>query len=169
MAKLNVYIVSHNGNAHGKQSLMIISSFSSCVPLCWHNSECPWDRVRLYTKYNVQRGCRDNTILNRQKRLLSFQNEHFLYFLTVKAYWFDQWSLLDTVIMWKATSRKQVTNRRFIAVFSLVNAFNRIWNWLKVFRCKLKDFNRMTRGKQHNNRCNCISNNSLRDTNLNYP
>ena len=28
----------------------------------------------------VQRGRRDNTILHRQKRLLSFQNEHFLYF-----------------------------------------------------------------------------------------
>ena len=29
----------------------------------------------------VQRGRRDNT---RQKQLLSFQNEHFLYFLTIK-------------------------------------------------------------------------------------
>jgi len=33
--KLNVFIVNHTGNVHGKQSLMIlISSFSSCVPLC---------------------------------------------------------------------------------------------------------------------------------------
>ena len=42
-------------------------------------------------------------------------------------------------------------------------------NWLKVFRCKLKDFNRVTRGKQHNSRCNCTSNNYLMDTSLNYP
>ena len=34
----------------------------------------------------VQRGRRDNTILHRQKRLLSFQNDHFLYFLTIKHY-----------------------------------------------------------------------------------
>ena len=33
--KLNVFIVNHKGNVHGKQSLMIIiSRFSSCVPLC---------------------------------------------------------------------------------------------------------------------------------------
>ena len=38
----------------------------------------------------VQRGCRDNTILHRQKQLLSFQNEHFLYFLIIKAYWFEE-------------------------------------------------------------------------------
>ena len=31
--------------------------------------------------------------------------------------------LLDTAIMWMATSRKQVTNGRIIAVFSRVNAF----------------------------------------------
>jgi len=34
MAKNKYYIVIHKGNVHGKQSLMIIiSSFSSCVPL----------------------------------------------------------------------------------------------------------------------------------------
>ena len=33
--KLTVFIVNHMGNVHGKQSLTIlISSFSSCVPLC---------------------------------------------------------------------------------------------------------------------------------------
>ena len=36
----------------------------------------------------VQRGCRDKTILHRQKQLVSFQNDHFLYFLTMKALWF---------------------------------------------------------------------------------
>ena len=38
----------------------------------------------------VQRGRRDKTILHRQKRLLSFQNEHFLYFVTIKAFWFEE-------------------------------------------------------------------------------
>jgi len=33
----------------------------------------------------VQRGRRNNTMLHRQKRLLSFQNEHFVYFLTIKS------------------------------------------------------------------------------------
>jgi len=48
---------------------------------------------------HVQRGRRDNTILHRQKRLLSFKNEDFVYFLTIKAYWFEEWGLLDTVSM----------------------------------------------------------------------
>ena len=46
----------------------------------YHNSE-------VY-KYNG--GRRDNTILHRQKRLLSFQNDHFLYFLTIKVLWFEE-------------------------------------------------------------------------------
>ena len=33
----------------------------------------------------VQRGRRDTTVLYRQKRLLSFQNDHFLYFLAIKS------------------------------------------------------------------------------------
>ena len=62
-------------------------------------------------------------VLHRQKRLFSFQNEHVLYFLTIEAFWFEEWSVLDTAIMWMATSPKKVTNRLFIAVFSSVNAF----------------------------------------------
>jgi len=38
----------------------------------------------------VQRGRGDKTILHRQKRLLSFQNDRFLYFLTIKALWFEE-------------------------------------------------------------------------------
>ena len=38
----------------------------------------------------VQRGRRDNTILHRQKRLLSFQNDYFLYFLTIEELWFEE-------------------------------------------------------------------------------
>ena len=38
----------------------------------------------------VQRGRRDSTILHRQKRLLSFQNDPHLYFLTIKALWFEE-------------------------------------------------------------------------------
>ena len=38
----------------------------------------------------VQRGHRDKTIVYRQKRLYSFQNDHFLYFLTTKALWFEE-------------------------------------------------------------------------------
>ena len=72
--KIKVYIVNHKGNVHGKQSLMIlISSFSSCFPLLSQFRKsvrpCP----------ALHRGRRDNTILHRQKRLLCFQNSHFLY------------------------------------------------------------------------------------------
>ena len=72
---------------------------------------------------HVQLGRRDNTILYRQKQLLGFQNKHFLYFLTIKAYWFEEWSLRDTVFVWMATSRKQVTNRRFIQFLVLLTRF----------------------------------------------
>ena len=30
------------------------------------------------------------TLLHCQKRLLNFQNDHFLYFLTIKALWFEK-------------------------------------------------------------------------------
>ena len=33
---------------------------------------------------------------------------------------------------------------------------NQIWNWFKVYRFKLEDFNCVTSGKQHNSRYNCI-------------
>ena len=78
--KIKVYIVKHKGN------------------------ECRWQAVSddHYFKFfpiqkfrgtvsgfvQVQRGRRDNTILHRQKTLLSFQNDHFLYFLTIKVLWF---------------------------------------------------------------------------------
>ena len=71
-----VYIVNFKGNVHGKQSLMIIiSSFSSCVPLL--------SRFRKSVSgfLQVQRGRRDDTILHRR-----FQNNHFLYLLTIKHY-----------------------------------------------------------------------------------
>jgi len=93
--------------------MIIISSFSSCVPLL---SQKVRGTVLGFVK--VQRGRRDKTILHRQKRLFSFQNDHFLYFL-----WFEKWRVLDTAIMLMATSRKQVTHRWFIAAFSHVNAF----------------------------------------------
>ena len=74
-----IYIVNHKGNVYGKQSLMIIiSSFSSCVPLL--------SQFRKSGFVQVQRGRRKGTILHRQKWLLSFQNDHFLYFLTIKHY-----------------------------------------------------------------------------------
>ena len=38
----------------------------------------------------IQWGRRDNTTLHRQKRLLSFQKDNFLYFLTIKALWFEE-------------------------------------------------------------------------------
>ena len=41
---------------------------------------------------------------------------------------------------------------------------NRIWNWLKVYIFKLEDFNRVTRGKQHISRYNCICNTFLENT-----
>ena len=70
-----LYIFNYKGNVHGTQSLMIvISSLSSCVS----------------GFAQIQWGRRDNTTLHRQKLLLSFQNDHFLYFLTIKALWFEE-------------------------------------------------------------------------------
>ena len=77
-----VYIVNHKGNIHGKQFLMIIS-FSSCVPLLSQLRKSVGPCPALY-KYNVDVVI--TQILHRQKRLLSFQNDHFLYFLTIKHY-----------------------------------------------------------------------------------
>ena len=118
---LNVYIVNHKGIVHDKQSLMIIVSSVWSAFRCVNTIQKVRGTVSCVVQ--VQRGRRDNTILHRQNRLPSFQNEYFLYFLTIKAYWLEERSLLDTAIMWKSTSRKQVTNRRFIAVISRVNAF----------------------------------------------
>ena len=87
----------------------------------------------------VQRGCRDKTILRRQKRLFSFQNNRFLYFLTKKALWFEERSVLDTTIMRMATSQKQVTNRWFIAAFSHVNVFKIEFETEYNYKDKLKD------------------------------
>ena len=58
---LNVYIVNHKGNVHGKQSLMIIISSFRCVITI--------QKVRGTVSgfIQVQRGRRDNTILHRQK------------------------------------------------------------------------------------------------------
>ena len=87
--KIKVYIVNHKGGVHDKQSLMIIiSSFfilrSSVITI---QKVC--GTVPGFVQ--VQRGRRDNTILHHQKRLLSFQNDHLLYFLTIKALWFEEW------------------------------------------------------------------------------
>ena len=49
----------------------------------------------------------------------------------------DEWSVLDTAIMWVETSRKQVTIRLCIAFFRRKTSFKSILNWMKVFRCKL--------------------------------
>jgi len=32
--KIKVHIVNHKGKVHDKQSLIIISNFASCIPLC---------------------------------------------------------------------------------------------------------------------------------------
>ena len=45
---------------------------------------------------------------------------------------------------------------------------NQFWNLLKVFSCKLEHFNCVTRGTQHINRYNCIWNDFLKDTSLNF-
>ena len=86
--KLNVYI-NHKGNVHGKAvsgdhyfkffilRSVVLTQFRESVGPC----------SALY-KYNG--GRLDNTVLHRQKRLLSVQNEHFMYFLTIKAYWFEE-------------------------------------------------------------------------------
>ena len=83
--KIKVYIVNHKGGVHDKQFLMIvISSVSSCIPLLSQFRKSVGPSPALF-KYNGV----DNTILHRQKRLLSSQNDHFLYNLTIKALWFE--------------------------------------------------------------------------------
>ena len=69
-----------------------------------------------------QRGRRDNTILPRQTRLLSFQNKHFLYFLTIKALWLKS-EKFSTRRLCQWRPRETGENRRFIAAFARVNAF----------------------------------------------
>jgi len=64
-------------------------------------------------------------------------------------------------------SRKQVTNSRFIAAFSHVNAFKSNLKLNKSMKMKLKD--RGTRGKQHTDRYKRISNNSLEVARFHYP
>ena len=61
-----------------KQSMMIIiSSFSPRVPLLSQLRKSVGPCSALYT---YDGDVRDKTILHRQKRLFSFQNDHFLYF-----------------------------------------------------------------------------------------
>ena len=80
-----VYIVNHKGNVHGKQSLMIIiSSFSACIPLLSQFRKSVGPCLALY-KYN-----RDVVItlycMVKNDCFLSIKNDHFLYFLTIKQY-----------------------------------------------------------------------------------
>ena len=106
----------------------------------------------------VQRGRCGKTLLDREKRLLSFQKKHLFVFYVnnhlniIKTFWFDEWSVLGTSIMWVATSRKQVTNRLCIAVFSRKTSLNRTWNLFLPKSCLIHDFNCVTHGKQHDNR-----------------
>ena len=110
----------------------------------------------------VQRGRHDKT--HRHTRLFSFQNEHFLYFLsnikrgTITAFWFEEWSVFDTAIMWMATSRKQ---------WQIVNALRFLVVWTCI-KSKLEHFSHVTRGTQHNKRYNCTWNMFLKDTSLHY-
>ena len=68
------------GNVHRKQYLMIIiSSFSFFI---LRSVVITIQKVRGTVSgfVRVQHRRRDKTILHRQKRLLNFQNDHFLYF-----------------------------------------------------------------------------------------
>jgi len=76
--------------------MIIISSFSYCVPLLSQFRKSVGPCPALY-KYNGDVVVTLYFIV--KKRLLSFQNDHFLYFLTIKALWFEESSVLDTAIM----------------------------------------------------------------------
>ena len=86
---MKVYIVNHKGDVHDKgvsddhnlKCFILRSSVITIQKVC--------GTVPGFVQ--VQRGRRDNTILHHQKRLLSFQNDHLLYFLTIKALWFEEW------------------------------------------------------------------------------
>ena len=116
-----VCIVNHKGNVHGKKFLMIIiSSFSSCVPLLsqFRKSVGPYPVVYKYNGDVVI-----TLYIATSKTIAQLSKRPFSVFLNLKTLWFEEWSVLDTAIMWMATPRKQVTNRPFIAAFSHVNAF----------------------------------------------
>ena len=70
----------------------------------------------LPTLYKYRGDVEINTISS-PKRLFSLQNEQYLTYTTTPC-WLEWWSVLDTAMMWMATSRKQVTHRRCITVFS---------------------------------------------------
>ena len=86
--KLLVYIVNHKGNVHVSGDhyffqvfilrFIVLTQFRKSVGLC----------LALY-KYNGDVPTTLYCIV--KKRLLSFQNEHFQYFLAIKAYWFEEW------------------------------------------------------------------------------
>ena len=73
--KIKVYIVNHKRNVHDKQSLddhyfkfFILRSVVITIQKV---------RGTVSGFVQVQRGRRDKTVLHRQKRLLSFQNDRF--------------------------------------------------------------------------------------------
>ena len=82
-------IVNHKGKIHGKQSLIpCIKHDDHYFKFCILRSVVLTQFRSLYVRrpvsgfVQVQQGRRDRTRLHRQKQLFSFQNEHFLYFLT---------------------------------------------------------------------------------------
>ena len=87
--KLKVYIVNHKGNECTWQAVSDDHYFKFFI---LHSAVITIQKVcgTVSRFVQVQRGRRDNTILHGHERLLSFQNDHFLYFLTIKAVWFEE-------------------------------------------------------------------------------
>ena len=86
--KLKVYIV----NYKGESTWQAVSDDQYFKFFILRSAVITIQKVRgtMSSFVQVQRGRRDNTILPRQTRVLSFQNDHFLYFLTIKAVWFEE-------------------------------------------------------------------------------
>ena len=88
----------NNGTQDEKLKIMIIKD---CLQCTWQavsydhyfnvfilrSGVITIEKVRgtVFGFVEVKQGHRDKTIVHRQKRLFSFQNDHFLYFLTIKA------------------------------------------------------------------------------------
>ena len=101
----------------------------------------------------VQRTRRDNTLLPRQQRLFSFQNEQFVYVLKRSRHG-------DYMNVYVAKTGDKTSMHCDFSSHKRV--LNRIGNCLKVYRFIPEDFNRVARGKLHDIRYNCICNTFFR-------
>ena len=79
--------------------------------------------VSDFLQVGLLRGLSEKTITTSKTivKLSEFLNQR-----STKAFWFEDWSVFATEILWMVTSRKQVTNRHCVADFSRLTSFKYI-------------------------------------------